>query len=54
MIIEKYCDNGNENVNVSSTVYEVIRTILFFFTRKFYEHKKHETSNKQLLYRRTL
>ena len=41
-------ENGNENVNVSSIVDEVIRTILFF-TRKFYKHKKHKKThiNKQ-------
>ena len=41
--------NRNENVNVSSIVDEVIKTIFFFFTRKIYGHKKHKKAhiNKQ-------
>ena len=45
MIIEKYCDNGNENVNVSSIVNEVIRTILFFLRENFISIK---SINKRL------
>ena len=42
-------ENGNENGNMSSMVNEVIKTILVFFTRKFYKHKKHKKThiNKQ-------
>ena len=38
-------ENGNENVNVSSIVNEVIRTILFFLTRKFDKHKKYKKTH---------
>ena len=35
---------------LSSMIVEVIRTnfrLLFFFTRKFYKHKKHKNAHKQ-------